>query len=85
MRFKDGNSITFIPGNYLTSLRRMSRYIFWREGYNRFEATESPGTEFMSRFNKPDLVAAGLRGEKVAVVTSSGTPGSRPDNYKHYG
>jgi len=79
MRFKDGSWITFIPGNYYVSSEEVALHISWREGYNRFDATESPGTEFMSRFNKPDLVAAGLRGEKVAVVTSSGTAGgSRP-------
>jgi hypothetical protein len=34
----------------------------------------------MSRFNQPDKVAAGLRGEKVAIGTPSGTSGaSRPD------
>src|SRR5262245_64687867 len=80
MRFKDGNWITFIPGNYYVSSEEVALHISWREGYNRFDATESPGTEFMSRFNKPDLVATGLKGEKVAVVTSSGTAGeSRPD------
>src|SRR5215510_825851 len=79
MRFKDGNWITFIPGNYYVSSEEVALHISWREGYNRFDATESPGTEFMSRFNKPDLVAAGLRGEKVAVAPSSGTAGgSRP-------
>jgi hypothetical protein len=80
MRFKDGNWITFIPGSYYVSSEDVALHIYWRAGYNRYEADESPGTEFMSRFNKPDLVAAGLRGEKVAVVTPSGTAGeSRPD------
>src|SRR5262245_58231903 len=80
MRFKDGNWITFIPGNYYVSSEEVALHISWREGYNRYEADESPGTEFMSRFNKPDLVAAGLRGEKVAAVTPSGTAGeNRPD------
>jgi WD40 repeat protein len=80
MRFKDGNWITFIPGSYYVSSEDVALHISWRAGYNRYEADESPGTEFMSRFNKPDLVAAGLRGEKVAVVTPSVTSGgSRPD------
>jgi hypothetical protein len=80
MRFKDGNWITFIPGSYYVSSEDVALHISWRAGYNRYEADESPGTEFMSRFNKPDLVAAGLRGEKVAVIPPSGTTGgSRPD------
>src|SRR5262249_3953504 len=80
MRFKDGNWITFIPGSYYVSSEEVALHISWRAGYDRFNADESPGTEFMSRFNKPDLVAAGLRGEKLAVVSSSGTAGeSRPD------
>jgi len=80
MRFKNGNWITFIPGSYYVSSEDIALNVHWRSGYNRYEADESPGTEFMSRFNKPDLVAAGLKGEKVAVVTPSGTSGvSRPD------
>jgi WD40 repeat protein len=80
MRFKDGNWITFIPGSYYVSSEDVALHVSWRAGYNRYEADESPGTEFMSRFNKPDLVAAGLRGEKVAVIPPSGTTGgSRPD------
>jgi WD40 repeat protein len=80
MRFKDGNWITFIPGSYYVSSEDIALNIHWRSGYNRYEPDESPGTEFMSRFNKPDLVAAGLRGEKVAVIPPSGTTGgSRPD------
>jgi hypothetical protein len=80
MRFKDGNWITFIPGSYYVSSEDVALNIYWRAGYKRYEADESPGTEFMSRFNKPDLVAAGLRGEKVAVIPPSGTTGGgRPD------
>ncbi|HKQ93043.1 MAG TPA: caspase family protein [Blastocatellia bacterium] len=84
MRFKDlnkdSNWITFIPGSYYVSSEDVALHISWREGYKRYEADESPGTEFMARFNKPDLVVAGLKGEKVAVVTPSGTSGgSRPD------
>jgi uncharacterized protein with WD repeat len=80
MRFKGGNWITYIPGSYYVSSEDIALNIHWRSGYNRYEADESPGTEFMTRFNKPDLVAAGLRGEKVAVMPPSGTTGgSRPD------
>jgi hypothetical protein len=80
MRFKDGNWISFIPGNYHVSTEGVAFHISWREGYKSYNADEPPGSEFMSRFNKPDLVAAGLRGEKLAVVAPSGTAGgSRPD------
>jgi WD40 repeat protein len=80
VHFKDGNWIAFIPGNYFISSEGVARYISWRAGYNFYEADESPGTEYMSRFNQPDKVAAGLRGEKVAIGTPSGTSGgSRPD------
>jgi WD40 repeat protein len=78
--FKDGNWITFIPGNYYVSSQGVAPHISWRVGHNRFDATESPGAEFMSRFNKPDLVAAGLKGEAVAIAPSSGTvEGNRPN------
>ena len=87
MRFKDGNWITFIPGD-ITSLQRMSRCTSpGARAITDSMRTESPGTEFMSRFNKPDLVVAGLRGEKVAVITSSGTARGEPPRYlrQHYG
>src|SRR5262245_56063684 len=75
MHFKDGNWIAFIPGNYFISSEGIARYISWRAGYNFYEADESPGTEYMSRFNQPDKVAAGLRGKEVANSVSSATTG----------
>ena len=78
MHFKDGNWITYIPGNYFISSEEIARYISWRAGYNFYQADESPGTEYMSRFNQPDKVAAGLRGEKIAIGTPSGTSGGSP-------
>ncbi|HKX27545.1 MAG TPA: hypothetical protein VJ302_07630 [Blastocatellia bacterium] len=75
---KDGNWITYIPGGYYVASERVARFITWHAGHNRYDATESTGAELMSRFNRPDQVAAGLRGEKVALVSPPVTTGESP-------